>query len=1194
MSPAAPEFFGQLRERIVNTQRRLAVRWMAPLAVVLVAGSGCAAAGREAPAAARAAGPAGQASAASERSRLRLKEIGPDLPAPAHGEVEELSERAARRVDRATELIAEQRFTEAALELERGLRYQPDHPVIQRTLALLHWEAGNIERARKHAELAIAARADEALAHYVRGRVLARDGDRSGAIAAFRTALKCGNVGELPGLRTLLHYQLAEALAAEGYWTAALEEYEAFEEEAKTSPNGAAQLARQLREAGESAGLQRAELLEKLGRFADAAALFGQLAQQRPADAGKMQMRQARALLEAGQTEAALAVARNLPAKTPGVLELLEEIHRTTGHPERIVEDIRRIRASGEADPGFVLRAAGLLRETGRIEEAESLLRDQLKHDAGAVTVREALVDVLLEGRKFAEALSQAGELIVAAPEEAAGVEARIAALARDPDAVGIILGDTATQNADPMTLYLRGVVAEAAGRQTRAAELFEASLSQDARLVGPRVALARRYLDALRYDDALRVARGGTGEDGAAADPRLEFVIGQILERLGNTPEAETHYRNALQRDPENADAMLALAELYIDSDRPLNAQRELRALLERSPENNRARERLALLYLDDNQTEQAVKEFRILKDQAKSVNIRARATAFLSQYPTFDGESYRKALQEALGDAPPDVTTRLAMAESFNALTDAARRLEAYRKAVETDPQSEAAILGLVTSLKENLEYEEAIEQLAHLLPRRPARDAWVRELIELYWIVQDYDKAAELARSMLECEGLSDEQREGYRLRLVDTLRFAGKADEAARLMEDWSHEGDGRTWRRRLARLYELSGDAARAIPIYEALMVDKKLDGDVTNAFVDALISAKQYDRAVQLALDPLLNDPENDNAVQRLVLVLASAERYDEASELVRNTILRTRYREAFQWLLAGVLQQAKRYDEAARWAESLLDEVLSQMERVRLGRIEPPDPNMTDRERLVQPNDPVSARSLQQRLAELRFLLAGILARAGEHRRVQSLVEEQWLKEPSDPGVRFELLRALAMSYQMQGEDEQATERLAQALVINPGDVGLNNDVAYGWIDHGVHLDEAEKMIRFALSRAPRQGAYLDTFGWLLYKKGAFADAKKWLERAAKARTEDDPVVNDHLGDASWRLGLKEEAIKYWSAAQAAAEKMGEEELISADLKRVKQQVPQKLEAARSGGAPEVAPLGKPQENEADGTEGS
>ena len=53
---------------------------------------------------------------------------------------------------------------------------------------------------------------------------------------------------------------------------------------------------------------------------------------------------------------------------------------------------------------------------------------------------------------------------------------------------------------------------------------------------------------------------------------------------------------------------------------------------------------------------------------------------------------------------------------------------------------------------------------------------------------------------------------------------------------------------------------------------------------------------------------------------------------------------------------------------------------------------------------------------------------------------------------------------------------------------MLKPDDVRLNNDVAYGWIDQGVRLDEAEPMIRYAVRRAPQQGAYLDTYGWLLY----------------------------------------------------------------------------------------------------------
>ena len=124
--------------------------------------------------------------------------------------------------------------------------------------------------------------------------------------------------------------------------------------------------------------------------------------------------------------------------------------------------------------------------------------------------------------------------------------------------------------------------------------------------------------------------------------------------------------------------------------------------------------------------------------------------------------------------------------------------------------------------------------------------------------------------------------------------------------------------------------------------------------------------------------------------------------------------------------------------------------------------------------------------------------------------------------------------------------------------------------------------------MIRFALASAPQQAAYLDTYGWLLYKKGALADARKWLVRARGARRTPDPVILDHLGDTLWRLGQSTQAVEQWEAAiEAVAERMNDDQPASTDERRVQRATPEKIKDARAEREPSVAPLAEPSDRE-------
>ena len=90
------------------------------------------------------------------RAYLALSQIE---PAPSKPErpvsLKPPSERAWKQIAKAQRLVDQQRYTEAAIELERALRYDPNHPEIHSTLAMLHWQAGNLERVKVHVARAL-------------------------------------------------------------------------------------------------------------------------------------------------------------------------------------------------------------------------------------------------------------------------------------------------------------------------------------------------------------------------------------------------------------------------------------------------------------------------------------------------------------------------------------------------------------------------------------------------------------------------------------------------------------------------------------------------------------------------------------------------------------------------------------------------------------------------------------------------------------------------------------------------------------------------------------------------------------------------------------------------------------------------------------------------------------------------------
>ncbi len=120
------------------------------------------------------------------------------------------------------------------------------------------------------------------------------------------------------------------------------------------------------------------------------------------------------------------------------------------------------------------------------------------------------------------------------------------------------------------------------------------------------------------------------------------------------------------------------------------------------------------------------------------------------------------------------------------------------------------------------------------------------------------------------------------------------------------------------------------------------------------------------------------------------------------------------------------------------------------------------------------------------------------------------------------------------AVDLQESGRWNEAERDLTAALKERPDEPELLNFLGYSWIDRGEKLPQALAMVKKAVDLDPRSGAMLDSLGWGYYRLADFPKAVEELE-AAVAIEAGDPDVNNHLGDAYWRVGRLDEARFQW-----------------------------------------------------------
>jgi tetratricopeptide (TPR) repeat protein len=131
--------------------------------------------------------------------------------------------------------------------------------------------------------------------------------------------------------------------------------------------------------------------------------------------------------------------------------------------------------------------------------------------------------------------------------------------------------------------------------------------------------------------------------------------------------------------------------------------------------------------------------------------------------------------------------------------------------------------------------------------------------------------------------------------------------------------------------------------------------------------------------------------------------------------------------------------------------------------------------------------------------------------------------------KEPD-----WQLYYARGQAYERTGKWKEAEADLSQALKLRPDEPELLNYLGYAWIDRGERLAEAMDMVEKAVAANPRSGAIVDSLGWAHFRLGDYKKAVEVLEQAVELEAG-DPEINNHLGDAYWMVGRKDEAGFQW-----------------------------------------------------------
>ncbi len=683
-------------------------------------------------------------------------------------------------------------------------------------------------------------------------------------------------------------------------------------------------------------------------------------------------------------------------------------------------------------------------------------------------------------------------------------------------------------------------------------------------------------------------------------------LLFGQAAEHehRNRLPEALKTYEKALRLDPDAAPVLRALVPLYQALDRQQESLDASKRVVELEPEDyetwhtyarqlraaNRdaeARKALMRAVACKKFKERPEAQLSALQDlgalHEKLKDDKGAESAFRELIVLLESP----AAQELEGIGKEEIVALIA--DTYERVGRLCLRMDQIDRAVEAFKNAQGRDPARIARLSFNLAEVFAAQK----------RDAEALRYTDAYLArqpqgVEGYELKLKLLRRLgredealpaLERHSRNDPYHNALRLLLAREYQKAGQLGDAERIYLALMASPQVEVYRG-LFSLYRLEGRRGaeklfdrldRAIAAASPEEKDnKKPVGDATQAaHVRAMLSALREDRELvgallPVALDRILKGPKSAYKTRLFVAILAERTgQLDTAENLYRSCLdsegrvqefgpkgqnesevygglLRVLSMGRKHQAVLTLCKQGLEHAEATNRVMFHLDEAHALMS---LGQT---------KESLVAAQAAVDTSGERDRLV-CRRVRAELLAQAGQYKEAEEEclgLLKDFKEDEEVRSIRF----ALSNVYSRAKQSEKSEEQLKIILKADPLDAHANNDLAYLWAERGKNLAEAERMIRKAveLDRLQRNtkdslgldadrdnAAYVDSLGWVLFRRGRLKEAREQLEKAARLPDgAQDPVVWDHLGDVCFRLKESKKATDAWHRALTLFEK--------------------------------------------------
>ncbi|MBL4701061.1 MAG: tetratricopeptide repeat protein [Phycisphaeraceae bacterium] len=301
-------------------------------------------------------------------------------------------------------------------------------------------------------------------------------------------------------------------------------------------------------------------------------------------------------------------------------------------------------------------------------------------------------------------------------------------------------------------------------------------------------------------------------------------------------------------------------------------------------------------------------------------------------------------------------------------------------------------------------------------------------------------------------------------------------------------------------------------------------------------FAEALSSGGENDRAQNMLLELLNENPQDYRVLNELLEMYRHAQMLEKADKLLSAKISKTPEDKLLLLVAQSHYQQAHQQDKWFKLTENIIRKFEEEPVRtLQLAGL------YLDNNRVDESVHMLEAcweqKGLDKQIAmALVSLLSNGYAKLKKDKQLDVLFDEAIKRYPDHDA---DLLYTWALMQDRLAKPKRSEEIMLELLTKYPDHGPANNGLGYAWANQGKNLERARAMIQKAVDLEPNNSAYLDSLGWVFYKLGQFDKAVAYLSEAMAAPEGNNPVILNHLGDAQYRNGNGAKAIQSWQRAQ-------------------------------------------------------